>query len=222
MSKQTEYIDYIAPYIIAAVKKNGKGFPSAIIAHSITESGWGQSDLAWKYFNYFGMKCGGAWKGKSVNMATKEEYSPGVLTSIRDNFRAYDSLEEGIQGYFDFLAWSHYNKVWTAKTPEDFLQYLKDCGYCTSTTWVNTVHTLIRQYDLKRFDDPNFVPVQTQPNISPVQNSEPAIIEQTIKQHASEVWAGKWGVGEDRKKWMEKAGLNYSVIQAAVNKGVGK
>lgn len=208
MSKQTDYIEYIAPHIISAVKKNGKGFPSAIIAHSITESGWGQSDLAWKYFNYFGMKCGGAWKGKSVNMTTNEEYTPGTLTTIKDNFRAYDSLDDGIQGYFDFLAWSHYNKVWTAKTPEEFLQFLKDCGYCTSTTWVNTTQTLIRQYNLKRFDSMDV----------PVQAPEPAIVAQTRDRLIQEIIDGKWGNGKDRRRFLEAAGCNFDVLQSLVNK----
>lgn len=152
MSKQTDYINMIAPHVINTVKKNGKGFPSAIIAHSITESGWGTSSLASKYNNYFGMKCGSSWTGKSVNMQTQEEYTVGTLTTIRDNFRAYDSIDEGIQGYFDFLKYSRYDRVWTAKTPEDFITMLKECGYCTSSTWVNTIHSLIRNYDLKRFD----------------------------------------------------------------------
>lgn len=208
MSKQTDYIEYIAPHIISAVKRNSKGFPSAIIAHSITESGWGQSDLAWKYFNYFGMKCGGAWKGKSVNMTTKEEYTPGTLTTIKDNFRAYDSLEEGIQGYFDFLAWSHYNKVWTAKTPEEFLQFLKDCGYCTSTTWVNTTQTLIRQYNLKRFDSMDV----------PVQSPEPPIVAQTRDRLVQEIIDGKWGNGKDRRRFLEAAGCNFDTLQPLVNK----
>lgn len=215
MSKQTEYINFIAPYIVAACKKNGKGFPSAIIAHSITESGWGQSELSYKYFNYFGMKCGNVWKGKSMNYATKEEYQPGVLTNIRDNFRAYDTIEEGIQGYFDFLNWSHYDPVWKATTPEAFLQALKDCGYCTSTTWVNTTQTLIKQYNLKQYDDPNFLPVQNQPVV-------PLIVKDTLDRICKEVWDGKWSSGEERKRLMEMAGLNYSTIQKEVNNGRGR
>ena len=40
---------------------------SPIIAQAIIESGWGKSGLASKYHNYFGLKCGSSWKGKSVN-----------------------------------------------------------------------------------------------------------------------------------------------------------
>jgi flagellum-specific peptidoglycan hydrolase FlgJ len=50
------------------------------------------------------MKAGvGRWKGPTVNMQTQEEYSVGTLTTISDNFRVYSSMEEGVQGYFEFL-----------------------------------------------------------------------------------------------------------------------
>ena len=43
---------------------------SSIIAQAILESGWGESKLAKVYHNYFGLKCGTKWQGKSVNLAT--------------------------------------------------------------------------------------------------------------------------------------------------------
>ena len=49
---------------------------SPIIAQAILESGWGESRLAKDYHNYFGLKCGTKWQGKSVNLATWEEYEP--------------------------------------------------------------------------------------------------------------------------------------------------
>ena len=41
-------------------------------------------------------------------------------------------------------------------------------------------------------------------------------------QIAAEVWAGKWGSGDDRKRRLKAAGYNPDVIQALVNRGVGK
>ena len=152
MSKELDYINKMAPIITEAVKRNGKGFVSAMIAHTALESAWGLSLLSSKYNNYAGMKCGSSWTGKSVNMKTQEEYTLNVHTTIRDNFRVYDSVEEGIQGIFDFLKYPRYNKVWTAETPEDFIRYLKACGYCTSSTWVNSIINIINKYDLKKYD----------------------------------------------------------------------
>lgn len=76
-TEQKTFIENIA----AAARKHAANYGiaviSPIIAQAINESGWGKSTLAAKYHNYFGMKCGSAWKGKSVNMSTCEEYEVG-------------------------------------------------------------------------------------------------------------------------------------------------
>lgn len=41
-------------------------------------------------------------------------------------------------------------------------------------------------------------------------------------QIASEVWAGKWGTGQDRINRLKRAGYNPTVIQNLVNRGVGR
>lgn len=90
--EQKTFIENIAKYVEKYAASYGVCVHSPIIAQAILESGWGKSGLA-KYHNYFGMECGSSWEGKSVNMQTKEEYTAGVLTDIKANFRAYDSME---------------------------------------------------------------------------------------------------------------------------------
>ena len=102
MNKEA-FISLIAPYIVREAKALGYKFPSAIIAQACLESNYGASKLSSLYYNYFGLKCGSSWKGKSVNMKTNEEYSVGTLTAIRDNFRVYDGMADGIDGYFGIL-----------------------------------------------------------------------------------------------------------------------
>lgn len=97
-----EFITAVAGYVDKYAPAYGILVHSSVIAQAILESGWGESTLAAKYHNYFGLKCGTKWKGGSVNLSTKEEYTPGTLTSIRDNFRTYSSMEEGVKGYFEF------------------------------------------------------------------------------------------------------------------------
>ena len=80
--KQQRFIEDIAKHVQKYARAYGILVHSPIIAQAILESGWGESKLASKYHNYFGMKCGTTWKGKSVNMETKEEYTPGTLTTI--------------------------------------------------------------------------------------------------------------------------------------------
>lgn len=133
--------------IVNECNKRGYGMPKAIYCHMYNETGKFKSSLWTKYYNPAGMKCGSSWKGKSVNMATKEEYKPGVLTSIRDNFRAYDTMEAGIAGYFDFLSYGRYQAARESKTDEAFIDNLKAGGWWTSSTQSNTLKTLLKEFD---------------------------------------------------------------------------
>lgn len=145
-----KFIETIAPLIIAQGKARGYHNASCIIAQACCESAFGSSPSG--NFNYFGMKCGGAWKGKSINLRTKEEYTPGTLTSIKDNFRVYDSLDEGIEGYFDFIAWSHYADLKKCWNYIDYAKTLKAKGYATSSTYVSTLCKIVQDWDLTQYD----------------------------------------------------------------------
>lgn len=147
-----EFIATIAPMIQDEAKARGYHVCSPIIAQACLESNYGTSSLGYRWHNYFGMKCGSAWKGKSINLATKEEYTPGTLTSIRDNFRAYDSMEEGVSGYFDFINTKRYSNLKTATSPREYLELIKNDGYATSSAYVNSNMNVISRYDLERYD----------------------------------------------------------------------
>ena len=147
------FIAQIGPIIQKYAKNRGYKIASTVIAQACCESAFGTSSLGYKYHNYFGMKCGSAWKGKSVNMATQEEYTPGQLTSIRDNFRVYDSMEEGVAGYYGFIDWSRYANLKTAATPKQYAEMLKADGYATSSTYVNTLMKIVNNYSLTAWDN---------------------------------------------------------------------
>lgn len=146
------FIFEIAPIVQKYAKQYGYSVVSPIIAQACIESNYGLSKLSADYHNYFGMKCGSSWKGKSVNMKTKEEYSKGTLSTIRDNFRVYDSVEEGIKGYFDFISTKRYANLKTAKTPQQYLEMIRADGYATSYTYVTTNMNCIKKWDLTQFD----------------------------------------------------------------------
>lgn len=147
-----EFIDQIAVNVRKYAPLYSIKVISAIIAQAILESGWGKSKLALIYYNYFGMKCGTKWTGKSVNMTTQEEYEPGTLTTIKDNFRVYDSIEEGVKGYFEFLQLARYQNLKGISDPKKFLETIKADGYATSSTYVQNLMELIEQYDLTKYD----------------------------------------------------------------------
>lgn len=152
-----QFIKEIAPIIQRYAKQYGYKVASPIIAQACIESAFGTSSLGFRYHNYFGMKCGSSWKGKSVNLATKEEYKPGTLTSIKANFRAYDSMDEGVNGYFVFISSKRYSNIKEATTPKEYLEMIKADGYATSSTYVNTNMSCINKYDLTKYDNLNGV-----------------------------------------------------------------
>lgn len=160
------FIAQIAPLIQKYAKGSGYKIASTVIAQACCESAFGTCALS-PYHNYFGMKCGSAWKGPSVNLATKEEYTPGQLTNIRDNFRVYGSMEEGVAGYYGFIAWSRYANLKTATTYRQYAEMLKADGYATSSTYVNTLCTIVEKYNLTVWDNFDATPSAT-PTPAPV------------------------------------------------------
>ena len=147
-----DFISKIAPVIQKYSKKYGYKVCSPIIAQACLESGYGLSSLSAKYHNYFGLKCGSYWRGKSVNLSTKEEYKAGTLTTIRDNFRVYDSMDEGVKGYFEFISTARYSNLKTASTPREYLERIKADGYATSSTYVSSNMSLVTKYNLTKYD----------------------------------------------------------------------
>lgn len=190
------FIDKIAPLIVAEASRRGYKVASPIIAQACVESAYGTSSLGYKYHNYFGMKCGSSWKGKSVNLKTKEEYTPGQLTTINDNFRVYDSMEAGVIGYFDFISTKRYENLKSSVTPEMYLSLIKSDGYATSSKYVNTCLNCVKQNNLTRFD----------PNSK---SMTPQLILDVI--------SGKYGNGLTRKAALINAGYNADEVQNKVN-----
>ena len=205
----SEFIEQIAKYVKKYAHVYGIEVHSPIIAQAILESGWGKSSLSSKYHNYFGLKCGSAWKGKSVNMATKEEYKVGTLTSIRDNFRAYDSMEAGVKGYFDFINTSRYANLKGVKSPEEYVKRIKADGYATSSKYVDNLMRVIRDNKLTRFDGNGDGEMKKEELTGRALTGK-----EIIDILANRVINGDYGVGDDRR---EKLGELYSIVQKRVN-----
>lgn len=208
MDKET-FIRKVAEKVEKYAPLYGICVHSPIIAQAIIESGWGKSGLASKYHNYFGLKCGSSWKGGSVNMATKEEYKPGVVTNIRDNFRTYEDFDAGIRGYFEFINTSRYANLKGVKSPEEYVRRLKADGYATSSKYVDNVLRVIRDNKLTRFDGNGDGDMKKEELTGKVLSGK-----EIIDILAKRVIGGDYGVGVDRKK---KLGDLYPIVQKRVN-----
>lgn len=151
--KKEEFIQKIAGY----VKKYAAAYEikvcSPIIAQAILESGWGESRLAKDYHNYFGLKCGTKWQGKSVNLATWEEYEAGTAMVISDYFRVFDNMEKGVKRYFELLQLPRYQNLKGITEPGRYLETIWADGYATSSVYVQKNMELIEQYQLMKYDE---------------------------------------------------------------------
>lgn len=208
MDKET-FIQKVAEKVNKYAPLYGICVHSPIIAQAIIESGWGKSGLASKYHNYFGLKCGSSWKGGSVNMATKEEYKPGVVTNIRDNFRTYEDFDAGIRGYFEFINTSRYANLKGVKSPEEYVRRIKADGYATSSKYVDNIMKVIRDNKLTRFDGNGDDDMKKEELTGKVLSGK-----EIIDILARRVIDGDYGVGADRKK---KLGDLYPIVQKRVN-----
>lgn len=206
----SEFVEQIAEYVKKYASKYGIKVHSPIIAQAILESGWGKSVLASKYHNYFGLKCGSSWSGKSVNMTTKEEYKVGTLTNIRDNFRVYDSMEAGVKGYFVFINKKRYANLKGVTDPEIYVKNIKADGYATSSTYVANIMKVIRDNNLTRFDEKGGEDEMKKEELTGDVLSGNEIIEILAKR----VINGDYGVGKERK---DKLGVLYPIVQKKVN-----
>ena len=198
MTKYEKFINEIGPIIQAEATSRGYKFPSAIIAQACLESAFGTSQLSAIYHNYFGLKCGTYWHGQSVNMKTREEYHPGHSTIIKDNFRVYRDMEEGVKGYFDFISTQRYASLKNAVSSKDYLEKIKAAGYATSSTYVKNVSAVVTKYGLDKYDG---VTTSTDTKVD-------------IDKIARDVIAGKYGNGDVRR---QKLGSLYDVVQKRVN-----
>ena len=203
------FIQKVAEKVSKYAPLYGISVHSPIIAQAIIESGWGKSGLASKYHNYFGLKCGSSWKGKSVNMTTKEEYKVGTITNIRDNFRVFDDFDDGIRGYFEFINTSRYANLKGVKNPEEYVRRLKADGYATSSKYVDNIMRVIRDNKLTRFDGNGDDDMKKEELTGKVLSGK-----EIIDILARRVIAGDYGTGVNRKK---KLGELYPIVQKRVN-----
>ncbi len=127
--EKDKLIENMKAISIENYKKNGV-LPSVTISQAILESNWGKSELSAKYNNYFGIKASAGWNGKIATFSTKENYND----TIKANFRAYDSLEESVNDFGNFLNVNgryRNHGLFDGKNYIEQAQALEDAGYST-------------------------------------------------------------------------------------------
>ena len=143
------FINAVAPGAIAS--QRAYGVPAAVtIAQAIEESNWGQSLLASKDHNLFGMK--GTGPAGSEALPT-QEYENGQWITTTAPFRVYHNFAESIDDHGRLLADSGYYRQAMAvrRAPNAFASALTGV-YATDPTYGAKLIGLMREYNLYRYD----------------------------------------------------------------------
>ena len=161
-------LDYIDKYSDIAIKEMKRtGVPASItLAQGILESNAGQSVLATKGNNHFGIKCHNDWKGKTMKM---DDNAP------KECFRVYPNAEASFRDHSDFLrSRDRYKSLFELKQTDykGWARGLKKAGYATDPGYADKLITLIEDYELYRFD--KGVKVSVKP---PLEIEEPMVVQ---------------------------------------------
>ncbi len=154
MSYQEDFIGKIAPVVQKMTVRYGYGVNSAIIAQACLESAYGTSTKA-KHHNYFGLKYRPNRVSCSSGMfkdGSREQLQGGKYIKIVDNWYGFATMEDGVEGYLQFISIPNYDRARAVTDPEEYLQALKDAGYATSAAYVSNNMSVIKKWDLTKYD----------------------------------------------------------------------
>lgn len=155
------FIAKVAP--IAQEKAKGRSkwsLPSVCIAQCCCESAYGTSPKMKRANALLGVKVGKsrvhfgkAWKDKAYSTKTKECYDGKTYVNIIDMFRAYDSIADAIEDYYDMLAaCSRYKECINQPDPQKCITAIKNGGYATAPDYITTIMSIIKKYNLTQYD----------------------------------------------------------------------
>jgi lysozyme len=130
-----------------------KILPSLTVSQAILESGWGQSTLASKYHNLFGIKADSSWTGEYVTMSTIEESSSGYYYTVNAKFRKYDSYSDSIIDHDKFLIDnSRYSNLIGQTNAKTVTSLISKDGYATDSSYSSKLMSIINSYGLTAWD----------------------------------------------------------------------
>lgn len=149
---QDAYKNKIETYIeqykdIAMAEMQRSGVPASItLAQGILESGCGESELAAKGNNHFGIKCHNGWEGKTMH------YDDDAKDEC---FRCYTNPEESFRDHSDFLRTRERYAFLFDYHPTDYKKWahgLKQAGYATNPKYPELLIDNIERYNLGQYD----------------------------------------------------------------------
>jgi len=154
MTKE-QFINEIAKYVQKYAPQYGIKVCSPIIAQAVLESGAGTSELATNANNFFGLKYKSGRCPTASGIYYKvgsEQNADGTYTSTAMQWCKFNTIEDCVIGYFDFINISRYSNLKGVTNPKTYLERIKADGYATSLKYVDNVYRVIQTYKLTKYD----------------------------------------------------------------------
>lgn len=165
--KVQNYVNQYKDLAMAEMRRTG--VPASItLAQGILESQSGESKLAQKSNNHFGIKCKTEWTGEKT-------YHDDDLR--QECFRVYPSVEESYKDHSDFLKNREYYTALFKLDPTDdkgWAYGLKKAGYATEKDYPTRLLKLIADYDLHQYSIQALEQKDLSANKEQVQTKAPA------------------------------------------------
>ncbi len=146
-SKGNAYLTYIETYKDLAIQQMKKyHIPASItLAQGLLESAAGQSRLATKAHNHFGIKVSSDWKGGYMLFDDDAK---------NEKFRKYHKAADSYEDHSRFLQKPRYAALFKL-SPTDYRGWartLQKCGYATNPRYAESLISLIERYNLTQYD----------------------------------------------------------------------
>ncbi|MDP1929037.1 MAG: flagellar assembly peptidoglycan hydrolase FlgJ [Thiobacillus sp.] len=142
------FVQRLLPHAQAASASSG--IPAHfMMGQAALETGWGRAEIrgsdGQNSHNLFGIKAGGSWTGRTVDIVTTE-YVNGKPQKQVDTFRAYDSYADSFRDYASLLQGNarYQNVVAAGHSAAGFAQGLQQAGYATDPKYAQKLMSVIR------------------------------------------------------------------------------
>ena len=146
-SQNMSRLEYIEKYKEIAISEMNKyKIPASItLAQGILESQNGNSELASKSNNHFGIKCHSNWEGQKVYHDDDKK---------QECFRKYRNVKESFEDHSVFLLKERYASLFdlSIKDYSSWAKGLKKAGYATDPAYAKLLIKIIEDNGLSKYD----------------------------------------------------------------------
>lgn len=138
------FFNQLAPIVVNEyIRRKGQKrlFPSTVLAMAALESGYNLNATT-----LFGIK------GDGVVLDTTE-YINGEYVNIKDSFKCYPSLTASVQGLYNLMQWSNYDRATSSTDYVEECRMVQACGYATDPEYSDKLINIVNSYQLAMFNN---------------------------------------------------------------------